>query len=96
MCQIFTIALKTSRLAQEILENSRKLEKELKRMGKIAMSLTDVITISAPTEVGEDPGTMISKIEEDLESYTKKFEQLKSQYEDTFQKTDEILIPQNK
>ena len=70
LCQIVAIALKISRLAQEILENSRKLEKELKRMGKIAMSLTDVITISAPTEVDEDPGTMISKIEEDLESFT--------------------------
>ena len=39
---------------------------------------------------------MISKIEEDLEFYTKKFKQFKSQYKETLQQVDEILFTQNK
>ena len=47
-------------------------------MEDIATMLSDVIPISAPTEVGEDPGNTVSKIEEDLESYSKKFEHFKN------------------
>ena len=42
-------------------------------MEDIATMLTDLITISVPTEVGENPGKTVSKIEEDLESYSNKF-----------------------
>ena len=46
-------------------------------MEDIATMLTDLITISVPTEVGENPGKTVSKIEEDLESYSNKFELFK-------------------
>ena len=65
-------------------------------MEDIATMLTDLITISVPTEVGENPGKTVSKIEEDLESYSKKFELFKSQYKENLQKVDEKLSPQNR
>ena len=52
-----------------------------------------MIAILAQTEVDEDPGKTVSKIKEYLESYSKKFELFKSQYEETLQKADEKLPP---
>ena len=68
------ISLTINRQAQKILENREKLEKEIKSMEDIATSLTDVIAISAPTEVEEDPRKTVSMIKENFESYKKKFE----------------------
>ena len=64
-------------------------------MEEIAISLTDVIAILAPTELGEDPAKMVSKIEEDLESYTKKFELFKVNKK-LSKKEEERLSLQNK
>ena len=60
-------------------------------MEDIATTLTDVIAISKQSEVAEDPGKTVIKIEEDLESYTNEFELFKCQYA----KMDDKLWPQN-
>ena len=51
---------------------------------------------SAPTKVGEDPGYTVSKIDKDLENYSKKFESFRIQYEETLRKVDRRLSPKNR
>ena len=57
-------------------------------MEEIANMLTDVVVISTPMEVGEDPRDTFSKIEEDLEAYSKKFGLSKNRYEETLRRVD--------
>ena len=65
-------------------------------MEDITTMLTAAIACSTPTQVGEDPGDTVSKMEEDLESYSSKFELSKNQYEEALQKVDKILSPLNR
>ena len=62
----------------------------------MSVILPDVTANSKPAEVGGDPETTGNKFNDDLAYYSKKFESLRNQHQETLQRTETRLSPQNK
>ena len=57
------------RLAEEILDNREKVEKNLVGMEEVSETLTEVIATLYPTDTEEELGKMISKVDKDINTY---------------------------
>ena len=82
------------RLAEEILDNREKVEKNLVGMEEVGETLTEVIATLDPTEAEEELEKMISKVDEDIDTYAKKYEMLKKTYDKILETVDALLTPQ--
>ena len=82
------------RLAEEILDNREKVEKIFVGMEEVGETLTEVIATLDPTETEEELGKMISKVDEDIDTYAKKYEMLKKTYDKILEAVDALLTPQ--
>ena len=59
------------RLAEEILDNREKVEKNLVGMEEVGATLMEVIATLDPKEAEEDLGKMITKVDEDIDTMPK-------------------------
>ena len=69
-----------NRLAEEILNNRQKVEKNLVGMEEVGAALMEVIATLDPKEAAEDLEKMVLKVDEDIETYAKKYEMFKKDH----------------
>ena len=70
-----------NRLAEEIIDNRQKVEKNLLSLEEVGAALIEVIATLDPKEAAEDLEKMVSKVDEDIETYAKKYEGLKKDHD---------------
>ena len=61
---------------------------------EVGETLTEVIATLDPTEAEEELEKMISKVDEDIDIYAKKYEMLKKTYDKILEDVDALLTPQ--
>ena len=81
------------RLAPEIQESRRKVEKNLTQMEETGEVLMSLIAELDQKDASEDPETMISKVNEDIELYMEKYEIVKRDNVGTLESVDSLLKP---
>ena len=82
-----------NRLATEILESRKKVEKNLAQMEEVGEVLMDLIAKLDQKEAAEDLETMIAKVNEDIELYMEKFYLFKKENMGTLETVDRLLKP---
>ena len=70
-----------NRLAEEILDNRQKAEKNLLGMEEAGAALIALIATLDPDEAAEDLEKMVSKVDTDIETYAKKYELFKKDHD---------------
>ena len=81
------------RLASEIQESRKKVEKNLTQMEETGEVLMSLIAELDQKDASEDPETMISKVNEDIELYMEKYEIVKRDNVGTLESVDSLLKP---
>ena len=81
------------RLASEIQEIRKKVEKNLTQMEETGEVLMSLIAELDQKDASEDPETMISKVNEDIELYMERYEVVKKDNVGTLESVDSLLKP---
>jgi phage shock protein A len=81
------------RLATEIQENRKKVEKNLTQLEETGEVLMSLIAELDQKDASEDPEIMINKVIEDIESYMEKYKMVKIDNVETLEAVDSLLKP---